>query len=96
MHLAKRDYFFKVGSLYDDGRCKKPSSDGWSHTQNSHGFVFEKNGEKVYLGKGCDALSFKYGKGKWYWDDEGVTVHLAKRDYFFKVGSLYDDGRCKK
>ena len=38
---------------------------------------------KLYLGKDCDALSKKFGKGDWSWANGGFIVEFANKRFAF-------------
>lgn len=43
---------------------------------NEHGAVLVENGYRIYLGRGCEAESYLYGKGQWGWNSQGFVVAL--------------------
>ncbi|HEY0117033.1 MAG TPA: hypothetical protein VGB54_15080 [Allosphingosinicella sp.] len=62
---AQRGY----GGGYEDG-------DGqvWRASFNANGAVLRLRGATIYLGRGCDAYSPQYGRGRWEWANGGFLV----------------------
>lgn len=64
---------------------------------NSHGFVLQdQNGHVIYLGKSCDSLSTKYGKGTWGRAKGGFIISFRHLSISFPKQELSIKSlRCK-
>ncbi|WP_209940172.1 hypothetical protein [Ruegeria sp. HKCCE4148] len=62
------------------------SSDDVQYTAsvNEHGAILNgENGDLIYLGKSCDAVDPKVGKGSWSWANGGFCVNLPTKEVCF-------------
>lgn len=67
---------------------------------NRHGAILisvRDPSNKLYLGKDCDALSKRYGRGFWEWANGGFIVKFKYKEFGFGRQELYieNNGKCQ-
>ncbi len=62
------------GRFYVDG-----DGAAWALRENRHGAVLRNRTTYIYLGRGCDAVSPRFGRGRWGWANGGVLITFPHR-----------------
>lgn len=55
----------------------------YTATINEHGAKLSSDGGTLFLGRSCDALSSRHGKGHWGWANGGLLVTFDDRTIGF-------------